>query len=184
MSDVKCISLIADVCDEARMREIFEQFSPAVVFHAAAHKHVPLMETNPVEAIKNNVFGTRLVGSLAGEYGAASFVLISTDKAVNPTSVMGASKRVAEIVVQGLDQEFDTHFIAVRFGNVLGSAGSVVPIFREQIQNGEAVTVTHPDMTRYFMTIPEASQLVLQARRSWPGRRDLCFGYGRAGQNT
>ena len=163
MSDVRWVPLIADVCDEARVREIFEQYSPAVVFHAAAHKHVPLMETNPVEAIKNNVFGTRLVGSLAGEYGAASFVLISTDKAVNPTSVMGASKRVAEIVVQGLEQEFDTHFIAVRFGNVLGSAGSVVPIFREQIQNGESVTVTHPDMTRYFMTIPEASQLVLQA---------------------
>ena len=161
--EVDCIALIADVCDESRMREIFVQYSPSVVFHAAAHKHVPLMETNTVEAIKNNVFGTRLVGGLAGEYGADSFVLVSTDKAVNPTSVMGASKRVAEIVVQGLDQKYDTHFIAVRFGNVLGSAGSVVPIFREQIRNGEAVTVTHPEMTRYFMTIPEASQLVLQA---------------------
>ena len=160
---LSCVPLIADVCDEARMRDVFEQYLPAVVFHAAAHKHVPLMEANTVEAIKNNVFGTRLVGSLAGEYGTASFVLISTDKAVNPTSVMGASKRIAEIVVQGLDQKYDTHFIAVRFGNVLGSAGSVVPIFREQIRNGEAVTVTHRDMTRYFMTIPEASQLVLQA---------------------
>jgi FlaA1/EpsC-like NDP-sugar epimerase len=161
--DVEFVPLIADICDEPRMREIFEQYSPGVVFHAAAHKHVPLMETNAVEAIKNNVFGTRLVGRLAGEYSVGSFVLVSTDKAVNPTSVMGASKRVAEIVVQGLDQQYDTHFIAVRFGNVLGSAGSVVPIFREQIRNGEAVTVTHPDMTRYFMTIPEASQLVLQA---------------------
>jgi FlaA1/EpsC-like NDP-sugar epimerase len=157
------VPLIADVCDEARMREIFERYSPDVVFHAAAHKHVPLMERNAVEAIKNNVFGTRLIGTLAGEYFAKSFVLVSTDKAVNPTSVMGASKRIAEIVVQGLDQMYDTHFIAVRFGNVLGSAGSVVPIFREQIRNGEAVTVTHPDMTRYFMTIPEASQLVLHA---------------------
>jgi len=163
MPNVECVPLIADVCDEARMREIFAQYSPDVVFHAAAHKHVPLMESNAVEAIKNNVFGTRLVGSLAGEFGADSFVLISTDKAVNPTSIMGASKRAAEIVVQDLDQKYDTHFIAVRFGNVLGSAGSVVPIFREQIRNGEAVTVTHPEMTRYFMTIPEASQLVLQA---------------------
>jgi len=159
----ECVPLIADVCDEARMREIFRKYSPAVVFHAAAHKHVPLMETNAVEAVKNNVFGTQMVGSLAGEFGARSFVLISTDKAVNPTSVMGASKRVAEIITQGLDQKYGTNFKAVRFGNVLGSAGSVVPIFREQIRNGEAVSVTHPDMTRYFMTIPEASQLVLQA---------------------
>ena len=163
LPEVQCIPLIADVCDEPRMREIFEQYSPAVVFHAAAHKHVPLMETNAVEAVKNNVFGTRLVGDLAGEFEADSFVLVSTDKAVNPTSVMGASKRVAEILVQGLDQKYKTHFIAVRFGNVLGSAGSVVPIFREQIRNGEDVTVTHPEMTRYFMTIPEASQLVMQA---------------------
>lgn len=163
ISDLSCIPLIADVCDEARMREIFELYSPDVVFHAAAHKHVPLMETNALEAIKNNVFGTQLLGTLAGEYQSKSFVLISTDKAVNPTSVMGASKRIAEIVVQGLDQKYETNFIAVRFGNVLGSAGSVVPIFREQIKNGEAVTVTHPEMTRYFMTIPEASQLVLQA---------------------
>jgi len=162
-ADVDVIPLICDVCDEQRLREIFRQYSPHIVFHAAAHKHVSLMEVNSVEAVKNNVFGTRLVGQLAGEYGAESFVLISTDKAVNPTSVMGASKRVAEIVVQGLDQMFDTHYIAVRFGNVLGSAGSVIPIFREQIRKGQPVTVTHREMTRYFMTIPEASQLVLQA---------------------
>ena len=157
------IPLIADICDEARMREIFERYRPDIIFHAAAHKHVPLMEVNSVEAIKNNVFGTQLVARLAGEYGAASFVLISTDKAVNPTSIMGASKRVAEVVVQDLDQTFATKYVAVRFGNVLGSAGSVVPIFREQIRRGDALTVTHKDMTRYFMTIPEASQLVLQA---------------------
>ena len=161
--DIKSVSLIADVCDEPRMRQIFDKYSPQVVFHAAAHKHVPLMEINTVEAIKNNVFGTETVGRLAGEYGASSFVLISTDKAVNPTSVMGASKRVAEIVVQGLDQKYDTRYIAVRFGNVLGSAGSVVPIFREQIRSGGPITITHRDMRRYFMTIPEASQLVLQA---------------------
>ena len=161
--DVLSVPLIADVCDEPRMHEIFEQYSPEVVFHAAAHKHVPLMEINTIEAVKNNIFGTETVGRLAGEYGASSFVLVSTDKAVNPTSVMGASKRVAEIVVQALDQIYDTHYIAVRFGNVLGSAGSVVPIFREQIQAGGPITVTHRDMRRYFMTIPEASQLVLQA---------------------
>jgi len=177
--EIESVPLIADVCDEPRMREVFERYSPDVVFHAAAHKHVPLMETNSVEAIKNNVFGTRLVGRLAGEFKAGAFVLISTDKAVNPTSVMGASKRVAEIAVQGLDQLFETHFIAVRFGNVLGSAGSVVPIFREQIRNGEAVTVTHRDMTRYFMTIPEASQLVLQAGALGSGGEIFVLDMGR-----
>lgn len=163
-AQVEQIALIADICDEARMLEIFREFQPAVVLHAAAHKHVPLMEQNPVEAIKNNVFGTELIARLAGESGAQAFVLISTDKAVNPTSVMGASKRTAEIVVQSLRQQFPkTRYMAVRFGNVLGSAGSVVPIFREQICKSEPITVTHPDMTRYFMTIPEAAQLVLQA---------------------
>lgn len=157
------IALLADVSDEPRMREIFEQYEPAVVFHAAAHKHVPLMEANSVEAIKNNILATSMIANLAGEMGSSHFVLISTDKAVNPTSIMGASKRVAEIVVQGLNQKFKTCYTSVRFGNVLGSAGSVVPIFREQIQLGEAITVTDREMTRYFMTIPEASQLVLQA---------------------
>ena len=160
---VEFIPLIADVGDEPRMREIFEKHRPEVIFHAAAHKHVPLMEVNSVEAIKNNVLATRCLGELAGQFSVRDFVLISTDKAVNPTSVMGASKRIAEIMVQGLNQQYKTNYVAVRFGNVLGSAGSVVPIFREQIRKGEAITVTHKDMTRYFMTIPEAAQLVLQA---------------------
>lgn len=157
------VPLIADVCDEARMRQIFERYRPEIVFHAAAHKHVSLMESNAVESVKNNTFATQLLGSLAGEFGATDFVFISTDKAVNPTSVMGASKRLAEIAVQDLNRRFETHFIAVRFGNVLGSAGSVVPIFRDQIRAGGPVTVTDPEMTRYFMTIPEACQLVMQA---------------------
>lgn len=161
--DGNTIALIGDVCDEPRMRSIIEQYSPDVIFHAAAHKHVSIMEANTAEAIKNNVFGTHTIGKLAGELGVRDFVLISTDKAVNPTSVMGASKRLAEIVVQSLNTVYPTNYMAVRFGNVLGSAGSVVPIFREQIQKGEAITVTDPEMTRYFMTIPEASQLVLQA---------------------
>lgn len=157
------IPLIADIGDRARMSDIFEKYKPEVIFHAAAHKHVPLMEINPVEAIKNNVFATKLIGELAGANGTKSFVLISTDKAVNPTSVMGASKRIAEIVLQNLNQIYPTNYMAVRFGNVLGSAGSVVPIFREQILKGEPITVTDENMTRYFMTIPEASQLVMQA---------------------
>src|SRR5687767_6896970 len=163
IGDIEFVPLIADVGDEPRMREIFQKYRPEVIFHAAAHKHVPLMEVNAVEAIKNNVLATRCLGEMAGEFNARDFVLISTDKAVNPTSVMGASKRIAEIVVQGLNQRYSTNYVAVRFGNVLGSAGSVVPIFREQIQKGEPITVTDREMTRYFMTIPEASQLVLQA---------------------
>ncbi|MBA3631967.1 MAG: polysaccharide biosynthesis protein [Acidobacteria bacterium] len=157
------VPLLADIGDAPRMREIFSLYKPEVVFHAAAHKHVPLIEINPTEAIKNNIFATRLIGELAGEFSAKNFVLISTDKAVNPTSIMGASKRLAEIVLQDLNQIYKTNYMAVRFGNVLGSTGSVIPIFREQIQEGKAITVTDPKMTRYFMTIPEASQLVLQA---------------------
>jgi FlaA1/EpsC-like NDP-sugar epimerase len=161
--DIPIHPLVADITDETRMRSIFSAYAPEVVLHSAAHKHVPMMESNVAEAVKNNVLGTQLLGELAGEFNVEAFVLISTDKAVRPTSVMGASKRIAELVVQDLDARYPTRYVAVRFGNVIGSAGSVIPIFREQILGGGPVTVTHPDMVRYFMTIPEASQLVLQA---------------------
>lgn len=156
-------TIIADIQDRSRIEEVFREFRPHVVFHAAAHKHVPLMERNPAEAIKNNVFGTRNVAECADQYNAERFVLISTDKAVNPTSVMGTTKRIAEMIIQSLNNRSNTVFAAVRFGNVLGSRGSVIPRFKEQIKNGGPVTVTHPEMIRYFMTIPEAVQLVIQA---------------------
>ncbi|MGM0842302.1 MAG: polysaccharide biosynthesis protein [Bacillota bacterium] len=157
------IPIIADIQDRTRIFEVMESHSPDVVYHAAAHKHVPLMEYNPKEAVKNNVIGTKNVAEAADTFGVKTFVLVSSDKAVNPTNVMGSTKRIAEMVIQNLDKESQTNFVAVRFGNVLGSRGSVIPLFKRQIQAGGPVTVTHPDMTRYFMTIPEASRLVMQA---------------------
>jgi FlaA1/EpsC-like NDP-sugar epimerase len=176
------VPAVADICDARRIDQLFATYKPQVIFHCAAHKHVPMMESNPGEAIKNNVFGTKIVADAALAHHAAAFVMVSTDKAVNPTSVMGATKRIAELYIQSLNSgqwavgsgqlrpalptahcPLPTRFVAVRFGNVLGSSGSVVPIFRKQIESGGPVTVTHPDMRRYFMTIPEASQLVMQA---------------------
>src|SRR5699024_1230885 len=162
-TDIEIIPVIGDVKDRARMFDIVEEHQPKIIYHAAAHKHVPLMECNPKEAVKNNVIGTKNVAEAADTFGVDSFVLVSSDKAVNPTNVMGATKRIAEMVVQHLAQTSQTKFVAVRFGNVLGSRGSVIPLFKKQIARGGPVTVTHPEMTRYFMTIPEASRLVIQA---------------------
>ena len=156
-------AIVASVRDKKRLNEIFEEFKPYLVFHAAAHKHVPLMETSPLEAIKNNVFGTYNVVNCADEYDVKRFILISTDKAVNPTNIMGATKRLCEMIVQAKNKVSKTEYAAVRFGNVLGSNGSVVPLFKKQIAKGGPVTVTHKDITRFFMTIPEAVSLVLQA---------------------
>ena len=156
-------AIVASVRDKARLNNVFETYKPEIVFHAAAHKHVPLMEKSPLEAIHNNVFGTYNVVNCADEYGVEKFVLISTDKAVNPTNIMGASKRVCEMIVQAKNKVSKTEYVAVRFGNVLGSNGSVIPLFKKQIERGGPVTATHKDITRFFMTIPEAVQLILQA---------------------
>ena len=157
------VPIVASVRDRKGLEEVFDHYRPQVVFHAAAHKHVPLMEAQPIEAVKNNVFGTLNVAVLSGEYGVETFVMVSTDKAVNPTSVMGATKRVAEKIIRVLNEKYSTKYVAVRFGNVLGSRGSVVPLFKKQIEAGGPLTVTDPEIVRYFMTIPEASMLVLQA---------------------
>ncbi|MGD9722083.1 MAG: polysaccharide biosynthesis protein [Pirellulales bacterium] len=162
-TESQVIPCIADITDHERMDQVLRHYRPAVVFHAAAHKHVPMMEYNPGEAIKNNVLGTRLLAQLADEHGVQEFVMISTDKAVNPTSIMGVSKQLAERFVHAFSEKAGTKFVVVRFGNVLASNGSVVPIFQDQIRRGGPITVTHPEIERYFMTIPEASQLVLQA---------------------
>jgi FlaA1/EpsC-like NDP-sugar epimerase len=169
-NELKCIFpelnykvIIASVRDKMRIENIFEKYKPEVVFHAAAHKHVPLMEDNPDEAVKNNVFGTLNIAGCSDKYKVKRFILISSDKAVNPTNVMGATKRICEMIIQSIDKVSKTEFVAVRFGNVLGSNGSVIPLFKRQIERGGPVTVTHKEITRFFMTIPEAAQLVLQA---------------------
>ena len=161
--NIKIDAVIASVRDKKKMENVFETYQPYLVFHAAAHKHVPLMEGSPLEAIKNNVFGTYNVVNCCDKYHVKRFTLISTDKAVNPTNIMGATKRMCEMIIQAKDKVSETEFVAVRFGNVLGSNGSVVPLFKRQIAKGGPVTVTHKDITRFFMTIPEAVQLVLQA---------------------
>lgn len=161
--ETEIVPIIADVQDRKRIFQVVEQYQPETIYHAAAHKHVPLMEINPAEAVKNNVFGTKNVAEAAKQFSAKNFVMISTDKAVNPPNVMGATKRIAEMIVTGLNETGKTKFCAVRFGNVLGSRGSVIPVFEEQIKNGGPITVTDFRMTRYFMTIPEASRLVIQA---------------------
>jgi FlaA1/EpsC-like NDP-sugar epimerase len=178
--------IIADVTNKSRMINVFNTFKPQIIYHAAAFKHVPLMEENPSEAVRVNVSGTRILADLSVEYGVERFVMVSTDKAVNPTNVMGASKRVAEIYVQSLSEEQkrlgkeSTKFITTRFGNVLGSSGSVIPKFRKQIEEGGPITVTHPDITRYFMTIPEASQLVLEAGNMGKGGEIFIFDMGKS----
>lgn len=160
---IEVIPLIGDIKDRNRMYEIIGTYRPKIIYHAAAHKHVPLMEDNPHEAVKNNIIGTKNVAEVADMFNVDTFVLVSTDKAVNPTNVMGATKRIAEMIIQSLNKTSNTKFVAVRFGNVLGSRGSVIPLFKEQIARGGPVTITDPKMTRYFMTIPEASRLVIQA---------------------
>ncbi|MGE4288853.1 MAG: polysaccharide biosynthesis protein [Salinivirgaceae bacterium] len=172
--------IMGDIADPMRVEEVFRAYKPEIIFHAAAYKHVPMMENNPAEAIKTNVFGTRTVADMAVKYGAKRFVMVSTDKAVNPTNVMGASKRLAEIYIQSLNSKTNTAFITTRFGNVLGSNGSVIPRFRKQIEEGGPITVTHPQITRYFMTIPEACQLVLEAGAMGTGGEIFIFDMGKS----
>jgi FlaA1/EpsC-like NDP-sugar epimerase len=171
---------LADICNQSRMEAIFSDTSPEIVFHAAAYKHVPVMEENPVEAVNVNIAGTRVLADLSVKYGVGTFVMVSTDKAINPTGVMGASKRIAEIYVQSLNAKEKTNFITTRFGNVLGSNGSVIPRFKQQIDKGGPVTITHPDITRFFMTIPESCQLVLEAGAIGKGGEVFIFDMGKS----
>jgi FlaA1/EpsC-like NDP-sugar epimerase len=173
-----CVTIVGDVSDEQKMHYVFKTFRPTIVYHAAAYKHVPLMESNPDEAVRSNISGTRITAEMAHKYEAGQFVLISTDKAVNPTSIMGASKRVAEIYIRERNESSATRFVTTRFGNVLGSNGSVIPRFRQQIAAGGPVTVTHPEITRYFMTLSEACQLVLEAGSMARGGEIYLFDMG------
>lgn len=173
-------TVIGDITKEERMRRVFDAFHPQIVFHAAAYKHVPVMENNPSEGILTNVYGTKVLADLSNEYGVEKFVMVSTDKAVNPTSIMGATKRIAEIYCQSLGKISKTKFVTTRFGNVLDSNGSVIPRFKKQIENGGPITVTHPDVTRFFMTIPEASQLVLEAGSMGNGGEIYIFDMGKS----
>lgn len=173
-----CEIIIADITSRERMEKLFADFRPNVVYHAAAYKHVPMMENNPLEAIRNNVFGTKNLADLANKYGTGKFIFISTDKAVNPTNIMGASKRIAEMYVQALNSQSETSYITTRFGNVLGSNGSVIPLFKKQIEAGGPLTLTHPEVTRFFMTIPEACQLVLEASALGKGGEIFIFDMG------
>lgn len=170
--------LLCDITDVSRLKRIFDEYSPEIVFHAAAYKHVPMMENNPREAVRTNVLGTKILADIADQNGVKKFIMISTDKAVNPTSIMGATKRMAEIYTQTLNSRSDTMFVTTRFGNVLGSNGSVITLFRKQIENGGPVTITHPKVTRYFMTIPEAARLVLQAASMGNGGEIFLFNMG------
>lgn len=176
--NVKAESIVTTICNQTRMETVFKMYRPDFVFHAAAYKHVPMMEDNPCEAIQNNVEGTKVLADLSVKYGVKKFVMISTDKAVNPTNVMGCSKRICEIYVQSLNRVADTQFVTTRFGNVLGSNGSVIPLFREQIRRGGPVTVTHPNIYRYFMLIPEACRLVLEAGTMGNGGEIFVFDMG------
>ncbi|MGZ4078944.1 MAG: UDP-N-acetylglucosamine 4,6-dehydratase family protein, partial [Bacteroidia bacterium] len=169
-----------DIRNKERMENVFKTFQPQIVFHSAAYKHVPMMENNPSESVFTNVFGSKNLADLSVQYKVEKFVMISTDKAVNPTNVMGASKRIAEIYTQSLGKNSSTKFITTRFGNVLGSNGSVIPRFRQQIENGGPITITHPDITRFFMTIPEACQLVLEAGAMGKGGEIFIFDMGKS----